>query len=181
MHTADRESERARAFRTVGNVNWKLYWDPQCSEVFFLFSWCILSHKVAFTSPPRPSVRSDTPPPRRHHLWLLMPIKIRACSTRPAFPRFHILPFVFFYFTAPRPRIVCTDAFQTRVCAHVDCLCALIAHNWSWYQSSISLEGLTKLLKQPRKTWYRRISQIISPLGCAGLRRKWSHGHESYV
>lgn len=65
---------------------------------------------------------------------------------------------------------VCVSAYAC-VRAYV-CVCAPIPHNWSWYQSLISPEGLTRLLRQPREDLISLHFPDYLPIGIHWVERE---------
>lgn len=129
-----------------------------------------------------------------YRLWLSssaqLADKIRPCSACPVFPQYHILSL----FSSPplskANECVCMSVCMCLwMCACV-CVCANVCvRGCVRLYHIIGLDIKASYLQRVsqgfsgnlERTWYRCISQIISPLGYTGLKGKRSRGHESYA
>lgn len=137
---------------TLVNMCWMLYWGfcTLCSGIlkifFFAFSHTQTLHLQSVSAC---LVSTLSFPLCLYCLWFSSPAqladKIRACSACPVFPQYHILSL---FSSLPLSKAREYVGVCTRMFVYVR---APIPHNWSWYQSLISPEGLTRLLRQPRE------------------------------
>ena len=86
---------------------------------------------------------------------------------------------------SPRPGCVCMSLCVC-VCVFANvCVCVFVCVPYHIIGLDIKASYLQRVSQgfsgNLERTWYRCISQIISPLGYTGLKGKRSRGHESYA